>query len=558
VTRASAALFAALALTAANAAKPLVIDDPVYVACARQVLAHPLDPYGFDLYWGEHPEPAIDVGTLPPVLPYWLAGSMLVFGDHPVAWKLALLPFALALCGALSFLLARFAPALATPALFAIALGPALLPSLNLMLDVPALALGLLGFALGVRASEARATGLALLAGLALGLALQTKYSAVVYPGLLLAYALIERRAREPLLAVAVAALLFAGWELLIAVAYGRSHFLAGFEQVAALEILPSAKRLGAGGPGTVVAFWILSLVSLVGSTAAHAGVLALAGLGARLRSVAAAAAAIALAFAGVALLPRPPLFQAHAFFARLAAAYPELFLYVPLGLSTLLGVGWLAARALREPGARGGRVLAAWIALELLGYAVVAPFPAVRRVLGLGAALVALAAHAAARRGGAALAGARVAALLGVALGALFFGSELADARARRGLIERTAQDLASMGADPAQQTIWYFGFWEFQFYGERAGWRPLIADRTRLARGDWLVAPDGVAAPTPRLPAGAFRERDVLFAVSRSPWATIPHLYDGPVPLRRQDSNQSAVRIYRVLADVVPHSAR
>jgi hypothetical protein len=48
------------------------------------------------------------------------------------------------------------------------------------------------------------------------------------------------------------------------------------------------------------------------------------------------------------------------------------------------------------------------------------------------------------------------------------------------------------------------------------------------------------------------------VLFAVSRSPWTTIPHLYDGPVPLRRQDSNQSAVRIYRVLADVMPHSAR
>ena len=185
-TLAWAALLAALALTLANAAKPIVIDDPVYVSVARQIEAHPSDPYGFELFWYDAPEPAMRVGTLAPVLPYWLAGAMALFGDEPVAWKLSLLPFALALTGSLAFLLARFARPLATPVLFTLALGPTLLPDFSLMLDVPAAALGLLGFALFVRACERERLALALAAGLVLGLAMQTKYSAVSYPALVL------------------------------------------------------------------------------------------------------------------------------------------------------------------------------------------------------------------------------------------------------------------------------------------------------------------------------------------------------------------------------------
>jgi hypothetical protein len=206
-------LLAAIALTLANAWKPLVIDDPVYVAFARHVAAHPFDPYGFELYWWTaEPEPAMRVGTLTPVLPYWLAGAMTLFGDSPVAWKLSLFPFALALSGSLAFLLRRWAPVLATPVLFALVLGPGVLPSLNLMLDVPALALGLLGYAVCVLACERRDARLALLCGVLVGLAMQTKYSAVVYAGLVLAHAAIHRRPREGALALAAAAGLFAAW----------------------------------------------------------------------------------------------------------------------------------------------------------------------------------------------------------------------------------------------------------------------------------------------------------------------------------------------------------
>jgi hypothetical protein len=103
-SRPSAASFsvvaAALALTALDAAKPLVIDDTVYVAIARQILVRPLDPYGFELYWDQDPEPAFDV-LAPPLLPYWIAGSMALFGDRPMLWKLWLFPFAWVLAGSL-------------------------------------------------------------------------------------------------------------------------------------------------------------------------------------------------------------------------------------------------------------------------------------------------------------------------------------------------------------------------------------------------------------------------------------------------------------------------
>ena len=53
-------------------AKPVLVDDPVYLHFARHIAQHPLDPYGFILLWYSAPQPAMEV-LCPPVLPYWLA-----------------------------------------------------------------------------------------------------------------------------------------------------------------------------------------------------------------------------------------------------------------------------------------------------------------------------------------------------------------------------------------------------------------------------------------------------------------------------------------------------
>lgn len=559
MSRASAALLAALLLTAAGAAKPLVIDDPVYVAYARQIALHPTDPYGFDFYWYDAPEPAMGIGTVPALLPYWLAAAMTLFGDHPVAWKLSLLPFVLALTGSLAFLLGRFAAPVATPVLFAIALGPTLLPNLNLMQDMPSVALCLLGYALFVRACESRSVRLALAAGIALGLAMQTKYSAVWCPTLVLALAAIFKRPREGAVALATAAALFVGWEGILFARYGRSHFLAGLERLASVDLMPAVTNAAADAPWIVAPYWTLTLISLAGGTLILPGMLAAVGLGATRRVVAAAALVTAAGFAAVSALPHAHWFESTGFFDRLVALHPETLVFVPLGLcvaALLIAVG---VRSLLRPDPGDRRLdhaLVAWLAIEIAGYFATSPYPAARRLLGVSIAATLLGARAAAIRltSPDARAGVRIAVATVVALGLLYYGSDLADARTRRSLVERAEQRLSELGADRSRETVWFAGHWEFQFYAERAGMQQMVAGESHLRAGDWVVIPFGTPRAPLALSAGAFRREDRIPVSSPSPWSTIAAYYDGPVSLRRQPAWIDTVLVMRVLRDDVP----
>src|SRR5262249_61791434 len=74
-------LLVTLLFAGLNVAKPLTIDDTVYFYDARQIAAHPLDPYGFSLIWYQEPEPATKI-LAPPVLPYTWALGLRLFRDH--------------------------------------------------------------------------------------------------------------------------------------------------------------------------------------------------------------------------------------------------------------------------------------------------------------------------------------------------------------------------------------------------------------------------------------------------------------------------------------------
>ena len=123
-----------------NAVKPLQIDDTAYFYFARQLAHHPLDPYGFRLFWYDVPLPANDI-LAPPLLPYSWALALTVVGDSPALCKLFLLPWSLLLLFSLYALFQRFAKGWEMPLTFFTAFSPALLPSLNFMLDLPALGL---------------------------------------------------------------------------------------------------------------------------------------------------------------------------------------------------------------------------------------------------------------------------------------------------------------------------------------------------------------------------------------------------------------------------------
>ena len=93
-----------------NAFKPLQVDDAAYYYYAAHIANHPLDPYGFEVFWYQAPEPAQDV-LAPPVLPYWWAAAIRLFGHNAPLWKLWLLPFSACFVFSLDALFRTFAAA---------------------------------------------------------------------------------------------------------------------------------------------------------------------------------------------------------------------------------------------------------------------------------------------------------------------------------------------------------------------------------------------------------------------------------------------------------------
>ena len=162
-----------------NAVKPLHIDDAAYFYDARQIAAHPLDPYGTWIIWWQNPQPANEI-LAPPVVPYTWALGLRLFGDRPAACKLLLLPWAFLLIYACFSLARRFASGMEWPLTILTIFSPALWPAFNFMLDLPALGLALLGIELFLRACDGTSFFKAACAGLIVGIGFETKYTACV------------------------------------------------------------------------------------------------------------------------------------------------------------------------------------------------------------------------------------------------------------------------------------------------------------------------------------------------------------------------------------------
>src|SRR5581483_6452663 len=115
-------------------------DDTAYHDYAAQVAHRPLDPYGFAMFWWYQPEPANEV-LAPPLFFYWSSLALRLLGENVFLCKTALLPFVALLAYALYDLAHRFARGVELPLVTMTLFSPVILPSLNMMLDVPALAL---------------------------------------------------------------------------------------------------------------------------------------------------------------------------------------------------------------------------------------------------------------------------------------------------------------------------------------------------------------------------------------------------------------------------------
>jgi hypothetical protein len=490
-------------ITLLNCVKPLATDDSVYYHYARHIAEHPLDPYGFRLY----EQPANEI-LAPPGLLYWWAGALRLFGERPFLWKLSLLPFSLLFVASLYALCRRFARGLEMPLVCLTALSPALLPCLNLMLDVPALALSLAALAIFFRAcdnpSAWRACATATAAGLLAGLAIETKYTGFVAPVVLLLYAVLYRRVRLGLLAACLALLLFIAWESFTACAYGESHFVHALRLRGDRLVLKARLAVALvgllGGPAS--AHLLLGLLALRLSRAVVLTVAGLLFLGLGL---------VAGVPEGLAVLVSDP-----------NTARPVLtinnLVFGGLGISLAVTAGaaaWRLCRfcrsagetpawtedagetpALRQPTGsplawmrRLDGFLVLWLMAELTGYFVLTPYPAVRRILGVVTVLTLLLGRLAARtcvsrpRRALVWGAAVVSALTGLLAFAVDFSAYRTEERLA-GIVEQYVHE-----RDPGAR-IWYVSpsGGAFCFYADRLGlgW---LTPRAALRPGDWIA---------------------------------------------------------------------
>ncbi len=513
----------ALALTGLNALKPLHIDDPFIHEVARQIVRAPLDPYGFDILWVQWPQPVSEELT-PPVVPYWWALGIVLLGERPLLWKLWLFPFAFLLVAALHSLLRRFAPTTERPVLVLSTLSPAVLPGFNWMQDIPALALALGGLALFLSAVERNSVLRTVGAGALVALALQTKYATVGALGALVLYAVLFRRWRLGAVATSLALFAFLAWEWAMTLRYGKGMFLGQVQQD--LWWVPREQM-------------VLPLLRLIGAALPAVGLLGLWGAGLSRRVVLAIAGAV---LAGFAIL----------------LVWPIEDVWFPvLGAFVVTGVAAAGGRSTRGPeDRRADLFLALWLVGEIAVFFLAAPFPAVRRVLGIVVPATLIAARGAARvvRSPGGLSPLREVAAVGVVLGMLYFAADLSDARAQRQGVERAGEVVHAASADA---TVWFVGHWGFQYYAERSGMRPVIPDVSRLRRGDWLVVPHPVHQQEIRLVTGDVVEHAVLRLDGFPPLRAGYGYYGGSVPLEHLDGPRLEVRVYRIERDVVLPSA-
>lgn len=540
-----AVLVAAL-LTAADCAKPLHIDDPAYYFDAAHLARHPLDPYGLDIFWYEYPEPANAI-LAPPVTLYWWAAGIRLFGDAVPLWKAWFFPFALVFALSLERLFRRFAAGLEAPLLWLTVLSPTFLPSLNLMPDVPALALALASVSLFLAALDRASYALALAAGGVAALAMQTKYTAFTAPAVMVVAALLARPPRPglALTAAAVAAAGFAGWEFFVYWMRGSSHFLFALG-------LGDALRRGAHSD------LIIPLLTVIGGVASTVSLLGLVALGVRGRWVVAAGLAILYGDAVIAWWP----FQQ----TILALAGGSVWA-VAATVSWRLLRSRPDARGADAPDRRADWFLLAWLAIELASYFAISPFPAVRRLMAVIVVLTLLTGRLAART---AASGERrrllrAVAAFGVMLGVGFAVLDWWEARVR----QLAAADAMAVirSHDPNPQAVWFTGHWGFQFYAERQCMKPLYAGGPPLHPGDWLVLTiGGHDSQMIWLPPGVFRrvqelrfDDPIRFSVTGIYLGNSPLKHRASAGERADDARPEPrvdVGIGRIEVDAVPDS--
>jgi hypothetical protein len=470
----SLALF--LLLTLPFAGRAHHIDDPLYVAAARQAWTAPLDPLGGDSFWHDQPTTLFHDLYNPPLTAYLLAVPVALGGgaERPIHLVMILL-------GAATLVAATWAgEPLGVPPRWTLLLAasPALCAaSVGAMADVPFLLLTLLAWGAALR-------GRAAWSGVLAGLGALTKYAGILNVPLSV-LPLARNGRRKPLLSAAIALFLFLGWCAWTWSAYGQPH-------------VASAGRFQVFGLRRQAEFF-LSFVAALGLAGLPAALGLLRWTG-RTALLAAAAGA-----GGAALVHARGVSPGNA--ALAAAAFGSG--------AALLAAAW---RASRREAPRGLFVPACFWSYATYSILLVY-FGATRYLLPLLPPLVWLLARSGELERGtlrfvSSVAGA-------AALSLLVLWGDAGYANAWRTMADRLPQQGFTMADRPQEGRRFQTGHWGFQWYAGLRGYTPLSA-RDVLDRGDVVASADGIHAEGPWPAQAAVLEPLETISVT-SPWLRV-----------------------------------
>ena len=175
-------------------AKPFNIDDPLFLWVARQIHAHPGNPYGFAINWYGMAQPMWSVTENPPLAGYYLALAAGIFGWNEIGLHAAFLLPALALILGTHRLARRFCGRPLLAAIATLFMPVFLVSATTVMCDVLMLAFWVWAVVLWIEGMERDELWRLGGAGLLIALAEMTKYFGASLVPLLAAYSLLGKR----------------------------------------------------------------------------------------------------------------------------------------------------------------------------------------------------------------------------------------------------------------------------------------------------------------------------------------------------------------------------
>lgn len=538
-------ILVACVLTVLNAVKPVHMDDNVYIAYAGEFITHPLNPYDFN--FGSPNYISANQLLVPPVLPYYLGAGIALLGNNPILFKIWLFPFALLLSGSLYYLFRRFAFGYETKLLWLTVLSPAVLPGFNCMLEIPVLALGLTGLALAFESIDKSSISLTILSGLILGLAIETKYTALITLAAIFCLYLMKRRIFQGLTVVFIALFVFISWELFIHFSQGQSHFIIHLGQRKG-NFVRRCLHL------------ILPLLTQIGGIAVIIALLGLLACRVTPRIILFTAFLILMGFVSLAMIPTDFLTLKDSQSGRIWLTLSTI-LY---GLMAALVWGTMGTVVFKLLGSNGKTnnekslinerhldwFLCIWFMIELMGYFALSPFPAVRRVIGITLVFTFLAGRLLSKTPPlqeTSQSLLRPIVCFGICLGGLFYSVDFLDALASRQIAHEIKHKDWGL---TEENTHWHLTWWGLNYYADEQGLKQLVINKIIPKKGD-IISVHNIDELVRDLKTHKELDLELLETVNVGdgfPLRTTANYYSGRTPMEHNQGPRASILVYKV----------